>query len=442
MPVDFRIKDYAHPIALMHRRRALQKSQWFSKEELEAEQLKRLRILFAHVKPRIPYYRKAWADLDFNPAEISALDQLRQMPLLTKEELRENPESLLVEGTKLQPKAWITTSGTSGRPVRFVHDHHARALEFCYYWRHWGWAGFKLGDRFAELGSMHFVNRPNLNSQLFHWQTAIRRLMVNANKMRPDRITEIQQAFQKHRPRFLKGLASALQHLAQCFRAENIQPRQFQAVFSTGEVLTPTARKIIETCFGAPVLDSYGHMERTVAIAQCLKGSYHVQSDYGVLQFEGERKVDGRKLARVIGTSMYNRIMPLIRYEVGDEVELMNNSESCPCGRALPRVVAIHGRSEDIIQTPDGRWITAAFCLVETDDPVKAYQLHQERVNRVRMLIVPSLEWSAQDESRLRARAQAMLGEGMSVVIQTCRDADLVRSPTGKLRVVIGGKGA
>ena len=129
-------------------------------------------------------------------------------------------------------------------------------------------------DRFAELASHYFLQRKS--SELGHVQRGFGRLLLNSIRLSPDTIREYKRLTVDHRPRFLKGSPSALCHFATLLKESGLADLSFRVVFSTGEMLLPSQRSEIEETFHCQVFDSYGHMERTVAISQCGQGRYHV----------------------------------------------------------------------------------------------------------------------------------------------------------------------
>ena len=439
MPIDFRLRSYLHPHRILRLRRVLERAQWMSRKELQAYQLRQLNRIIGHARTNVPYYRETFDALGLVPGELRSLEDLRSFPVLTKADLRRQGDRLLARGAERFSPEWHRTSGSTGAPVRFALDRASNALEFCYYWRFFGWAGYRLGDRFAELGSLHFITQPRLADSLVHWQPLYRRLMINSARISRERLDEVIAAIRRYRPRYLKGMASAVYHLARDVMDAERYDLHFDAVFSTGEVLLGSHRTVIAQAFECPVLDSYGHMERTVAICQCPQGGYHVNSDYGLLQYSDVREApDGTRLGRVEGTSLYNMAMPLIRYDVGDDVGLLPGDPSCPCGRSLPLVKGVHGRTTDTIRTPDGRFLTAMFALFEMVDGVRAGQIHQETTARLNILVVPDDDWTAEHREKLLLLGRRFVGEGMALSVTLARDDDLVRDPSGKLRAVIG----
>ena len=440
MPIDFRLVDFLHPERLLRLRRSLERTQWLPPDELQAHQDALLCRVVRRAAARVPYYRTLFAEHGLDPLAFRGREDLARLPRLPKSVLRERPESLLADDAPRHRPRWHQTSGTTGTPVRFVLDREANALEFCFYWRHWSWAGYRLGDRFAELGTVHFLRRGR-SEALEHWQPHLSRLMLNAARVAPGNAARVAAALAERRVRYLKGMPSALAHLVRVLDEARARSPLLRAVFSTGEVLTPADRAAIEAAFGCQVLDACGHMERTVAIAQCPAGGYHVQADYGLLEtVDRTRAADGRPLASILGTSLHTRAMPLLRYEVGDDVELLEDGDgrTCACGRTLPLVKRVLGRSQDTIETPDGRRLSSLFVLFDLVGGVRCGQVLQEAPDRLTLLVVPGAGWSSARVERLEELGHAMAGAGMTVRVVEGREANLLRDSSGKLRPVVG----
>jgi phenylacetate-CoA ligase len=324
----------------------------------------------------------------------------------------------------------------------FYLDKSANALEFVYYWRYWGWAGYRLGDRIAELGSHFFLKRPQLRDVPHFYQRHLRRLHLNSARISPDDARQMADAIRRYKPRFIKGVSSTLYFFALSVNEAGITDLSFKAVFSTGEVVTKLYRNTIETVLNAPLLDSYGHMERTVSISQCLQGGYHVNCDYGILEIiEPTSGNSGTfRSGRAVGTSLYNLAMPLIRYDIGDEIEVFAEDKSCPCGRTLPLVKAIHGRSEDVIITPDGHYITSLFIVPEFVAGIRFAQFVQTSENEMEVRVVQNQEWNENTEEQLLQYTRRLLGPSMRANLHLTSSEGLIRDRSGKTRSVIGRK--
>lgn len=440
MPIDFRARDFLVPFAMLELSRTMERLQWAEPDELRDYQVKRLRAVLRHAAGHVPHWAAVFERTGFDPRDLRHPRDLERLPLLTKEEVRDHVAAFVSRRSRRgRWSRWHATSGTSGRPLRVLLDRRANALEFCYYRRSWGWAGYVLGDPFVELGGYHFLREDRDPERLLHWQPLLRRLMVNTNRLSPARVGEVRAALARYRPRFLKGLPSALAHLARCVEEDRGGPFAFHALFSGGEVVTPQTRARVEAAFGCRLFDSYGHMERTVAISQCAEGRYHVHDDYGLLEVRDvEVTSDGRRVGRAIGTGLHNLAMPLVRYDVGDSIELARDGERCACGRGLGLVAAIHGRSVDVITTPDGRVLSALSTAFDGVPCIESLQLVQVAPDVLELRAVPGLGWSDASQQELLATGRRALGGGMRFELRIVQQEELVRTATGKARPVVG----
>ncbi len=438
MSIDFRVGDFFAPRTILDLRRTLERTQWLPRGELEEYQRRRLAAVLDHALTKVPYYRRLLRHLGLARSDFRDVEDLRHLPLLRKNALRQYLPSLLADDFKRYHPVLCTTSGTSGAPLRFFMDRRSNALEFVYYWRHWSWAGYRLGDRFAELSNHFFIARPHLRSRDWVYQPHLRRLVLNGLRISAQSAPRLAQGLRRYRVKYLKGLASGLYFFAHSLEERRIKDVALRAVFSTGELVTGKHRSTIEDVFSCKVLDSYGHMERTVAVSQCADGGYHINSDYGVLQLGSRRQEGAHEIGRVVGTSLYNYAMPLIRYDVEDEIELATPGTSCPCGRTLPLVSAIRGRVGDIVVTPEGEFVTALFIIPEMIPEAKFIQFHQTDASTLEVRVVPRQSLAEHTKGEIEDRVRSMIGESMEVRIWAATESDLVRGNSGKLRTVIG----
>jgi phenylacetate-CoA ligase len=420
--------------------RTLEINQWLPSEQVEEFQNRQLRRILDHAYSNVPYYQEMFSRLGLSPRNVHGIQDLQCLPLLTKEAVRNSGDSLRARNSHQFGALACRTSGSSGEPLTFYVDKYSNALEFAYYWRHWSWGGYRIGARFAELSGHFFVVRPQMADITCHYQPHINRLVLNSNQVSVPGCRKMAATLRKYRPRFLKGMPSTLYFLAHSLEEAGIKDLSFQCVFSTGEVLTSSYRSVIERVFHTRVLDSYGHMERTVAVAQCPQGGYHVNSDYGIMETAAApgNANGGATLRRVIGTGLHNRAMPLIRYDVGDHIELFSDERSCPCGRTLPLIRVIHGRCEDAILTPDGRFITTLFIVPEFVSGTRFVQFVQEVEDGLQIRVVPGPEWSESSAATLIEYTSRMTGHDTNISVKVISEADLIRDQSGKLRCVIG----
>ncbi len=433
MSIDFRLRDFAYPLGILRLRRLFERTQWLPPEELKRYQEERLRILIHQAYHHVPYYRRMFDRRRLDPRDIRALEDLRKLPLLSREGARANYMELCADNANEFHPAKARTSGTTGEPLVFLIDKPSNVLEFVYYWRYWSWAGYRLSHRFADVRYDYFVRREETIDDVWVFQPHLRRLLLNSMRISADRIAEYATALKKHRPRFIRGRPVSLYCLALFLRDQGLADITFEAAFTGGETVLPQHRKMVEDTFGCKLLDSYGHMERCVAVSQCPEGGYHINSEYGILELVDEKKSDnGTVIGSVVGTSLHKMAMPFLRYELGDLIELPAKAESCACGRTLPLVKSIHGRKQDVILAPDGRRIPSLFNVFHYVRGIRSFQLVQEEIARLMVRVVRGDEYTQESEDSLKLWLGRFIGDGMSTEIEYISDEDLVLDDGGR----------
>jgi len=445
--VHFRVRDFCYPISILQLRELFERSQWWSLDELVGYQEQRLRQVVAHAYQHVPYYQDLFRALKLTPADIRTVSDLQKLPRLSKATVRREFSRLQARNSnRYRPRVHHTT-GTTGEPVHFLLDKPANVLEFVHYWRHWSWAGYRLGSRFAEFSSDYFLRRDGLADQPWRYQRGLGRLLLNSIALTPASVDECISALRKYQPRFLKGLASVLYMFALFIEQRRAVDLTFSGIFSTGEVLLPMQRTLIEKVFNTTVYDSYGHMERTVAITQCPSGELHINPEYGVAELvdhssasvvptAGSDRADV-VTARILGTSLHNFSMPLLRYEIGDLIETCNALRPCACGRAMPCVQRIIGRQEDVITTPDGRVIPSLFLVFNHVAGIALGQAVQQAPDHLVVTIARSARYTLQSEADLHRHLRQFVGPAVHIEVRYASLDELRPHTKAKFRSVI-----
>jgi phenylacetate-CoA ligase len=438
MALEFKLADFAYPVSLLRLRAGFAKSQWYSRDQQILHQEERLRSIVQQAYWHVPYYRELFDRMRLRPEDIRHIADLQKLPILTKKILRDEFGRLQADNrSKFRPQT-VYTSGTTGTRVQFLVDKPSNVLEFVYYWRHWNWAGYRLGDRFAEFSTVFFQKTKHAPDSFTYFQRATNRLLLNSSRISAATIGDYVTAIRKFRPLFLKGLPSAVYYFALFLRQLGIGDIKFKAVFCTGERLLPRYRQLIEATLRCKVYDSYGHMERTVAMSECPSGGLHVNPDYGVLELVERNgcSVPTQSAGMVVGTSLYCYSMPLLRYEVGDFVQIEGGKE-CACGRRFPLVRSIDGRQSEVIITPEGEVIPAAFLVFEETPDILAGQILQESLAELRVRIVPMARFSKLHEDQLVSHLRKLVGPAMRISVERYASQDSLHEKSGKLRPVV-----
>lgn len=437
MAIRFRLRDFALPAALFHYRRLFDRAQWWPADRIRDYQSARLRAVLSQAMATVPYYARSLRGTGLVPADIRSLDDLRGLPLLSKEDVRRYAADLTaVDAGRYRPQE-VRSTGSTSLPVSVRLDRRTNAMEFAFYWRQWGWFGYRLGDRFAQLSWSEFFGARE--SSIAHEEFATGRMLLNVNYLTAARVAQFASAMRAHRTRFLKGHPSALLHLALFVRDARLEMPPLRAVFSTGEVLEPATRGVISDVLQAPVANAYGQMERVVAACECPHGRMHVNPDYGAWEVV-DQTIDpgsGRRVGRIVGTSLHNYSMPLVRYDTGDVVEADGPEGPCPCGRTFPTVGRLHGRSVDAVVAPDGRIVTAAAVVFNDARRILQGQLVQHELHRLSIRVLPAPGFGPDDVAAIERDVRRLVGESISIAVERVERMEDFGPPGTKHRPVI-----
>jgi len=336
----------------------LNRSQWFSEEEIQTLQLEGLKKLFDHARRNTKYYKDI--------PNIMSLEDLERIPILTKKKIRENFQQLRaanVSGFE------VSTSGTVSKSVT-IKD---KRLKFDFAERRFlSWYKTSL-KKVCKLWDI----KPSQGGGHLH-------LSVDSLKTREDAVRYL-RLVGRFKPDLIQAFAIPMRFLAHYALKEGIRP-DVGVIQTACENLVPEARREIEEAFQCEVYNFYGSRELGSMAQDCeIHGDLHVDAERYIVE-----EVDGRLLF----TDLLNYAMPLIRYENQDTGEL--SSAKCPCGRGLPSLKSIVGRTFDYLLTKKDEWINLHTLVHpihehEVFDWVEAFQFRQVEKGKVTVLLKP---WS------------------------------------------------
>jgi phenylacetate-CoA ligase len=231
-------------------------------------------------------------------------------------------------------------------------------------------------------------------------------------------------------------LSSALHQLAFCILEQGLKPLPLRVVLTSSEPLLLSQRAAIEQAFQCPVRETYGMSEKAAAASECEYGRLHLWPDVAVYEVvNGDRPAAPGETGELLCTSLINPAMPLIRYRVGDLVRLAAESERCACGRTLPLLEEVVGRSGDVLQGANGRMIppSSMEAVFDTNLRIREGQIIQEAIDRIRVRYVPAANCDHQDLGLLESR----IVERMGPVRVTFEEMDgIPRGNNGKFQAV------
>ena len=414
---------------------AIERETW-SEEKWTRYQEEQLAFVLHRAATQVPYYRHQW-ETRRRLGYRGSWEQLENWPILSKEILRTNGQAFVADDRKPRRMFRERTSGTTGKPLDLWRcSDTVETLYAISELRERRWYGVSVRDRWAMLGGQLVVAAENRKPPFWVWNAALNQLYMSTFHLSSAFIPSYVDALESYDVKYLWGYPSSLLVLAQEVLNLGRAPLRMSVVITNAEPVTADQREIISEAFGCPVRETYGMAEMVTAGSECQAGRLHQWPEIGlveVLMDAADAPVAPGESGRLIGTSLLNTEMPLIRYEVGDRASSTLPAGRCGCGRTLPALQHIEGRMNDLILTPDGRsvyWLNPVFYGV----PVRESQIIQETIDQLRVLVVPAPGFRAEVARSIVERLQARLGQ-VRVEIQSVES--IPRTAAGKFRAVV-----
>ncbi|MDM1295932.1 phenylacetate--CoA ligase family protein [Sphingobacterium sp. N143] len=393
----------------------LRKSQHFSKEELFNWQLEQFKKVFGEAYDNTSYYKQLFDNYNIDPKSVRDFDFLKQLPVLTKDILRQHPSRFINKERKIVYTA--KTGGTTGAPLITPFDGESTQWAFAFLARFFEQNGVQYGDRNLHMTGQQVVP---LNEKKKFWRTDFlgKSLYLSVHHLGPKTFHLYWNKIISFRPKYIFGYTSFIYDLARHVNQNNKSGQlKLQAIFPSSEKLTDEMRSEMELAFSCKVLDHYGSTEGIPLITECKMGNYHVVPESGIVEFlneQGEPAVVGEQ-AEMIMTSLRQLSRPILRYKIGDTAIL--SPDNCTCGLHWPVIQELTGRLSEWITLKDGRRISQfshqVFKMVSN---VIESQIIQEGYDVFKVLIVKSDQFTVDDEVFIGDRFRDLIGS--KVVIE------------------------
>lgn len=397
----------------------------------------RLRRLVGHAYDTVPFYRDRMDACGLRPRDIAGARDLPKLPVLRREDLIADPERLLSSTVDRRSLRRARTSGTTGYRVPLYWDRRVIVMNNACSWRAWGWAGFSFGRPYATLMGETVVPLEQTEPPYWRCNRAWNQYIFSSYHLNRDTVPDYLEALRSARVEALAAYPSSAYVLARRME-ERGERLPLTAVVTSSEPLLPVERQVIEDRFACRVFDSYGQAERVAFTSECEEHSgHHVFTEYGIIEIVDDqgRPVSPGEPGQIVATGLHNNAMPLIRYATGDMAS--ERRSPCACGRTLPMLDGIAGRSEDILVLPGGRMLPGLLLSAgfRRFPGIVRSQIVQHAADEVSVLIVPDEDFTKDIEVGLSRELERRLGRDVAIGIE--RVDEIPISSRGKFRWVI-----
>ena len=430
-PLHERLKKHDSVAVL----KELEASQWWSSEEIEQHRLRKLRAFLQFAQKNVPYYQRIFKEYSFNPC-IESLNALSQLPILEKSHIRANVDEFKsVCAGELKRS---NTGGSSGEPLVFFMGRGRISHDVAAKWRATRWWGVDIGDKEVvvwgspiELGAQDKVRM--IRDRL------LRTTLLPAFEMSDEKLSQFVSDIRVFKPKMLFGYPSSLSLIARYARDQGLVLGDLgiKVAFVTSERLYDDQRAIISEVFACPVANGYGGRDAGFLAHECPHGGMHISAEDIIVETVGSEGAPVAKgeVGEVVVTHLASHDFPFIRYRTGDMAVL--DDAQCGCGRGLPMLKEIQGRTTDFIIAANGTVMHGlALIYILRDLPeVGLFKIIQESLDKTRVLIVPAAGFTQEMIAKIKEDFRRRLGEAVQVDVELVER--IPREKNGKFRYVV-----
>ncbi|KKK33913.1 hypothetical protein WN59_09910 [Salinicoccus sediminis] len=382
--------------------------------------------LMHHLKDNIVAYR----DIDVD--EETIMESYLALPMTEKEDLRRELDDRSHKEGKLHVSR---TGGTTGYNLAVFESEEDWALRMAYL----DYIKYRQGiEPFSKRAS--FTGReitPAVHrNKLWRYNLAMNQALYASHHMTPENVEHVYENMKRFRPVSIDGLPSSIHMVAKYMLSNGLRADwDVKAVFPTAEILLPYAKRDIEAAFDTVVIDQYASSEGAPFLYGNTDEGYTIGHETGLFEFErrGEHRYE------MIVTSFLNYATPLVRYRIGDEVEIHSDREYLNSYEDDIIIRRIYGRRMDYLIAQDGRkvmniilaWIVDGF-----EEKVVQCQIVQKEKEefQVNMVVEDDYDEHA-DELVIRGRLERQLGPDNRYVFNYM---DFIpKEKNGKVRFII-----
>lgn len=379
----------------------------------------------------IPYYRHNYKSL-----RIKTLSDLKSnIGFIDKELVMTHWEDFQLPGDYTKKTIHGTTGGTSGKPLHLVLPKNRFIFELATMYTMWENVDWKGHTRAV------IRNHRLEENKVYKVDWLKKEVIFDGFRTSEEYYNQIYNIIKKNKIRYIHAYPSSAYQFALFLSRSKLDFSFIRAFFCGSEALLPEQKELIQNQLGIAIYHWYGHSEKLVLGGYCKSTELiHIEPTYGYFELvdeTGNPVIEVGKIGEIVGTTLHNKFMPLIRYRTGDYAEYAGNY--CPyCKRHLPLLKTIYGRwDKNKIYRNDGSYIstTALNLHSELYNKIDGLQYYQEKKGTLEVRIIKGQNFSINDEKLLYQHFQTSFGENNTVYVRYV--TSLEKLPNGKFQNLI-----
>lgn len=402
----------------------IMRNPWKNMEELKKIQEKMVKTIVQFAYHNTRFYKEKFKKAGIHPSDLKTLDDMKKIPISTKDEVRSSPESLHAAGYNEKNCVFRKTTGSTGKIIPILQDKeayfHFNAVGFRMFWD-WGYRPWE---------KIMIIRHESDRKSFFEKLGLVRRYYVPIAT--PEE--ELVKIMKEINPKVLVAYPSTVKAIMNVLEEGDLKS-SLKFIMLNSEILTEQVRNQTKETFKCDVFDEYSTYEVDSIAHECPLHGFHLDADNVLVDFldDNNEQVSCGERGNIVVTSLVNKAMPFIRYELGD-IGVPSN-ETCVCGRSFPLMKLVEGRVDDFLVMPTGELVSPRKVVtsVEVTEGIEEFQIMQEKKDYLKIFMKRNEKYTPEGERKMMERLQKVLTEGVKVEVE---HVDKVPRTKGKLRIV------
>ncbi|MCP4744916.1 MAG: phenylacetate--CoA ligase family protein [Desulfobacteraceae bacterium] len=417
--------------------RLLEKSQYLPESQLRKIQFQRLKKLIHFSYKNNKFYQDRFDKAGLKPDDIKDFSDIGKLPVLTKKDIRTNLNSMISSGYNKNRLLCFKTGGSTGKALDIYISEACSEMRNAVARRHDRWSGWDVGEPVGAIWGNPVLPK-TIKNKAKSWVLSPN-IYLDTMAVTNQSVRAFTRQWEKKKPSLIFGHAHSIFILAQFLDRLGINNVRPKGIISSSMMLMPHERKFIERVFNTKVTDRYGCEEVSLIASECEKhNGMHLNIEHLFIEFidENGRQTAPGQPGDIVITDLMNWAMPFIRYKVED-VGIASNKK-CECGRGLPLMESVAGRTADFLFKPDGTRVAGISLIENTLTRIKGLdqmQIIQDSINCLQINIVPGKDYNLNREKELVHYFRTVFGSNTTVDIYPINS--IMAEKSGKYRFSI-----
>jgi phenylacetate-CoA ligase len=403
------------------------------------EHFDKLRSIVLHAYKTSPYYRELWDSMGFDPKDFKQVEDLKQLPFLTKE-IIQNQKQRMISTLYTNNVGMSYTGGSSGNPTSFYRNSECTSARFGRQIGILDVCGYTQGDRCGLIWGAHAdldTSSPILSVKKKLRKFAFGKETLCCTVMNEEQMNSYYKRLIKFKPNVLYGYPNAMTEFARYISDNILSSIRVKTIICTAESLSKYQRQTLSDVFGGEVYNLYCTREHGCIGFECSEhNGFHIDTGSVFVEIINNDPVGIKNNGEIVVTDLLNYGMPFIRYKIGDMGSL--SEKMCSCGCQFPLLKSFDGRVTDLIHKKDGSTVAGLMFLdVMMDVPeIKWFQIIQETLDDIEVFLVVTDGFTKGIEQKLINEMNVFLNGQANIKIKIV--PEILRNPiSGKFQEVI-----